>query len=484
MNLYSTLMPGDLGRTFLVTDENVWAYGDVDRLAGRMAAALIDLGVQPRDHVAVVVGKTPEAVCLYLACLRMGATYLPLNPSYTSAELAWFVADAEAVVLICDEGREDALSGLAPQVVALSGAGSLISRCSDVVAPVDLADDSDIAAMLYTSGTTGRSKGAMLSHGALRSNAEALYVAWRWQSDDVLLHVLPIFHVHGLFVALHCAMLGGSSVLFRPVFEADDVAAQLPQATVLMGVPTIYNRLLGVIDLGAASEMRLFVSGSAPLPEQTFERFAELTGHKILERYGMTEAGMICSNPYEEDRVAGSVGFGVGDYVVRVAEPDGNLAPSGEVGILEIRGSSLFSGYWNLAEKTASEFTPDGYFKTGDLAHIDEEGRVWLKGRNNDLIISGGFNIYPREVERCLSELPGVDEVAVVGLPDTDLGQIVGAVVVGSVTEGDLRAGLSEVLARYKQPKRFWIVEEIPRNAMGKVQKSRLRDEWAAQLDS
>lgn len=484
MNLYESLMPADLDRVFLVTDDGEWTFGEVDQRAGQLSAVLTEAGVERGDRVAAVVSKSQQAVCLYLACLRLGAVYLPLNPAYTAAEVQWFVSDADAAVLVCDSGRADTFTEFAGQVVTLTGPGSLWERCTQTSVPFVEAEDTDIAAMLYTSGTTGRSKGAMLSHGALRSNAEALVAAWRWDPADVLLHVLPIFHVHGLFVALHCAMLGGSKVLFRSRFGVDDTLAHLPLATVLMAVPTLYHRLTAHIDTGTVSHMRLFVSGSAPLRESTHQLFAERTGHMILERYGMTEAGMICSNPYDGDRVAGSVGFGVGDYTLRVVDTEGHLVELEEVGVLEVKGSSLFSGYWNLPEKTAGEFTPDGYFRTGDLAMIDNDGRVWLKGRNHDLIISGGFNVYPREVERSLSELQGVAEVAVVGLPDSDLGQVVGAAIVGTATESDLRAGVAEVLAPYKQPKRYWMTAEIPRNAMGKVQKNRLRDDWEAQLDS
>lgn len=482
MNLYQVLTRPAPNRPFLVTNQRTWSYGEIYQTAGELGAVLEALDVQPGDRVAVVVDKSAHAVSLYLACLRVGAVFLPLNPSYTDAEIEWFVSDAGANVLICSPDREQALGEVVSTLLTLStdGQGSLVDRCAGAVAPIASRTESDLAAMLYTSGTTGRSKGAMLSHGALIDNAQALYETWQWQSDDILLHVLPIFHVHGLFVALHCAMLGGSSVLFRDTFDPEDVLGLLPQTTVLMGVPTVYTRLTasGRLSVELMRQMRLVVSGSAPLPEQTLKAFYDQTGYTILERYGMTEAGMICSNPYDGDRVAGTVGFPIGAYRARVAGIDDEEVERGEVGILQIKGPSLFSGYWKLPDKTNEEFTTDGYFRTGDLASMDDSGRVRLMGRSHDLIITGGYNVYPREVERCLVDVPGVLEAAVIGIPDDDLGEMVAAVLVGEADEEAVRASLESVIARYKQPRRYRIVTELPRNAMGKVQKNQLRADW------
>jgi len=482
VNLYEVLTRSAPDRPFLVTDQRIWSYGEINQAAGEFGAVLGAVGVQIGDRVAVVVDKSAYAVSLYLACLRVGAVFLPLNPAYTDSEIEWFVNDAEANVLICSPHRESALDQLAATVLTLAsdGQGSLAERCSANVAPIVSCVDGDLAAMLYTSGTTGRSKGAMLSHGALIDNAQALYETWHWRSDDVLLHVLPMFHVHGLFVALHCAMLGGSRVLFRDGFDLEEVIELLPESTVMMGVPTVYSRLSasGRLNVELARRLRLVVSGSAPLPEQVLEAFREQTGHTILERYGMTEAGMICSNPYEGDRVAGTVGYPIGAYSARVAGVDDVELARGEVGILQIKGPSLFSGYWQLPHKTNEEFTVDGYFRTGDLASMDESGRVRLMGRTHDLIITGGYNVYPREVERCLVDVPGISDAAVIGIPDDDLGEVVAAVVVGEADEDTVRASLDGVIARYKQPRLYRIVNELPRNAMGKVQKNQLRADW------
>jgi malonyl-CoA/methylmalonyl-CoA synthetase len=388
---------------------------------------------------------------LYLAALRAGLVYVPLNTAYTPAELGAFIADAEPAIVVA-EGHLS-LGDFAPEPAAFE----TVPRSSD-----------DLAAILYTSGTTGRSKGAMLSHGNLASNALVLKDVWRWQAGDVLIHALPIYHVHGLFVALHGALLNGSTMLWHKGFDADAVIADLGRATIMMGVPTYYVRLAAHSGLTreAAAGMRLFVSGSAPLLEATFAEFEARTGHRILERYGMTEAGMICSNPYEGARIPGTVGFPLPGVEARIRDE-----------VLEIRGPNLFKGYWRNPEKTAEEMRPDGFFVTGDIATMDEEGRVAIVGRAKDLIIAGGLNIYPKEVELALDAVPGVTESAVIGVPHPDLGEAVVAVVVRAdpaLEETAILAALSD-LARFKQPRRILFADALPRNAMGKVQKAALR---------
>lgn len=475
MNLFSALtdhLPRE--EAFLDTSDRLWTFGEVLELTAAMGGALQSAGVKPGDRVVVVLEKSAFAVALYLACLRIGAIYVPLNPAYTPAELSYFVQDAAPVVIIATEP----LAAGPTLTLGPDGTGTLLEGDVRFDGVAERASG-DVAALLYTSGTTGRSKGAMLTHGCLLENARTLFEAWHWQSDDVLLHALPIFHVHGLFVALHCALLGGSRVTFLDRFDAGSVRQHLASATVMMGVPTYYTRLLA--DPAFSSQdcvnMRLFVSGSAPLSEAVFEAFRSRTGHSILERYGMTEAGMICSNPYDGERLAGTVGFPLPRYVVRVADDRDQAQSADQVGILQIRGPSLFGGYWQRPEQTAQSFTPDGYFRTGDLARSDRNGRITLLGRSHDLIVTGGFNVYPKEVERVLNQVPGVVETAVVGVPDVDLGEIPVAFVVGDCDEAALRSHADSRLARYKQPRRYEFLDVIPRNAMGKVQKSHLRSQ-------
>jgi malonyl-CoA/methylmalonyl-CoA synthetase len=390
---------------------------------------------------------------LYLASLRAGLVYVPLNPAYTPAEVAWFVADSEPALVVDDAG----LAGLAAQVEP--DEFETVARAAD-----------DLAAILYTSGTTGRSKGAMLSHGNLASNALVLKDYWRWRKGDVLIHALPIYHVHGLFVALHGALLNGSAMLWHAGFDADSIIDDLGSATILMGVPTFYTRLLANprLSRAAAAGIRLFVSGSAPLREATFADFEAKTGHRILERYGMTEAGMICSNPYDGERIPGTVGYPLPGVEARIRDE-----------VLEIRGPNLFKGYWRNPERTAEEMRPDGFFITGDVATMDAGGRVAIVGRAKDLIIAGGLNIYPKEVELALDAVPGVGESAVIGAPHPDLGEAVVAVVTRTdpaLDEAAILAALAGTLARFKQPRRILFAEALPRNAMGKVQKAALRD--------
>jgi malonyl-CoA/methylmalonyl-CoA synthetase len=497
VNLYALFrerFPQDSDGVFLDgADGRRLGYDEIPSLTGRLTALLLESGVRKGDRVMVQVDKSFEAVFLYLACLRTGAIYIPLNTAYTASEVGYFLNDATPRVFVCTPARREELADVASRAGVTSlltlgadGAGELMAAAmvlpeSQMVADVD---GDDLAAILYTSGTTGRSKGAMLSHANLASNAQVLYETWQWQTDDVLLHALPIFHVHGLFVALHCALLGGSRVIFLPRFDVDQMIARLPEATVMMGVPTFYTRLLERTDFDRelCAGMRLFISGSAPLLAETHRAFEARTGHRILERYGMTEAGMITSNPYVGDRIAGTVGFPLAGVQARVADGEGRELPRGEAGVLEISGPNVFKGYWKLPEKTAEEFRPDGWFITGDIAVMAEDGRVTIVGRAKDLIISGGFNVYPKEIELKLDELPGVKESAVIGVPHPDFGEGVTAVVVAdgshAVSEQSIIAALKDGLARFKQPKRVFIVEELPRNTMGKVQKNVLRENY------
>ncbi|CAO3431321.1 malonate--CoA ligase [Azospirillum doebereinerae] len=465
------------------------SYGDLRAATGRMANVLAAEGARPGDRVAVQVEKSVEALVLYLACLRAGVVYLPLNTAYTPAELAYFVGDAEPALIVCDPARLDAtiaLAGGAPvRTLDAQGRGSLTDAAAgqpDDFATVARGPD-DLAAILYTSGTTGRSKGAMLTQGNLLSNAQVLQTEWRFGADDVLLHALPIFHTHGLFVACNLVLLSGASMVLLPRFDPVDVLARLPAATVMMGVPTFYTRLLGQSGLmpEACRTIRLFVSGSAPLLAETHRAWEERTGHRILERYGMTETGMLTSNPYEGDRVAGTVGFPLPGVDLRITDPATGEPLTGDaIGAIEVRGPNVFKGYWRMPEKTAAEFRPGGFFITGDLGRVDERGYVHIVGRGKDLIISGGFNVYPKEVEGEIDALPGVLESAVIGIAHPDFGEGVVALVVPDgktpVTEAGVLAALKDRLARYKQPKRVVLVTELPRNSMGKVQKAQLRD--------
>ena len=486
----------DPGRPFVETsDGGVLTYGDFAALAGRFAGALATWGVVPGDRVAVQVEKSVAALALYLGCVRAGAVFLPLNTAYTRTELDYFIADAEPRLLVVDPARQAGLADLAtvpgaPRVVTLgaAGEGSLAeaaARCNASFEDRPRAPD-DLAAILYTSGTTGRSKGAMLTHDNLLSNALTLRDAWRFTRDDVLLHVLPIFHTHGLFVATNTIMAAGAAMLVLPRFDAKTVVDLLPRVSTMMGVPTLYVRLLAEPGLAeAARGIRLFTSGSAPLLPETHEAFTRLTGHAILERYGMTETNMNTSNPYEGPRVPGRVGPPLPGVAVRVTDREtGAPLPAGETGMIEIRGPNVFAGYWRNPEKTAAEFTADGFFVSGDLGSFDTTGSLAIVGRAKDLVISGGYNVYPREVEEAIDSLPGVLESAVIGLPDRDLGEVVAGVVVlapgATIGEAEILAALAERLARFKRPRRVIFVEDLPRNAMGKVQKAALRERFKA----
>lgn len=470
------------------------SYSETEDMVERLAAVLGSLGVGPGDRVAVQVEKSPEAIALYLATLQVGAIYLPLNTAYTGAELDYFLTDATPRVFVCDPGTLNAHAGraaatLAVETLGAEGDGSLMARAASATPQSESVarGPDDPAAILYTSGTTGRSKGAVLTHGNLASNAEALIAEWRFTADDRLIHALPIFHVHGLFVAVNMAVVSGATMIFLTRFDADEILGLMPRATVLMGVPTFYTRLLKspALSRETTSGMRLFVAGSAPLLAEDHRAFEERTGHAILERYGMTETGMIASNPYDGARLPGAVGMALPGVAVRITDREtGAPLASGEIGLIEVKGPNVFQGYWNMPEKTAAEFRADRWFITGDLGTIAEDGYLRIVGRDKDLVISGGYNIYPKEVEEVIDALPGVLESAVIGLPHPDFGEAVTAVVVpkpgAQLQIESLRAALDGQLARFKQPKTLILAEALPRNVMGKVQKAELRKTHAA----
>jgi malonyl-CoA/methylmalonyl-CoA synthetase len=471
-----------------------WTYGDLDLWSGRFAGYMARAGVQAGDRVAAQVEKSLAGVALYLGALRLGAVFTPLNTAYTPHEVAFFLEDGAPRLFFCTPSAAASLEGVAAKagarLIALgdSDDDALLAEIAAIEPlPPTARAENDLAVILYTSGTTGRSKGAMLTHGNLASNALALNRLWGFSGEDVLLHALPIFHIHGLFVALHTALLSAATILFLPRFDPGDVRRLLPGATVMMGVPTFYTRLLDDPDFGAAdcSSIRLFVCGSAPLSARDWTRFRERTGHEILERYGMTEAGMIASNPLDGARIAGSVGFALPGVEARVCDGEGRELPRGETGVIEVRGPNVFKGYWGLPEKTAEEFRPDGFFITGDVGTMDENGRLRIVGRSKDLIISGGYNIYPKEIESVLDDIPGIAESAVIGAPHKDLGEGVVAVLVaaGGVPLADIQAALDRHLARFKHPRRFFFEPSLPRNAMGKVEKAALRAKYAGAYD-
>jgi malonyl-CoA/methylmalonyl-CoA synthetase len=474
-------------------DGSSLSYRDLMDRAGKVANALAANGVAPGERVAVQIDKSPDFLALVLGCLRAGAALLPLNTAYTLAELEYFLGDSRPALVVCRPAALGATRDLARKLglaavesLGTAGDGTLgeaMARAPADFETVARASD-DLAAILYTSGTTGRSKGAMLSHENLASNALALIDTWRFTRDDVLIHALPVFHTHGLFVATNVALLSGASMIFLPGFDAEAIVAALPRATALMGVPTFYTRLLTHPGINAAStaHMRLFVSGSAPLLAETHQQWLEKTGHAILERYGMTETNMIASNPYDGARKPGYVGFALPGVSLRVAAADtGAPLMRGEIGVIEVKGPNVFKGYWQMPEKTAAEFRPDGFFITGDLGRIDSDGYLEIVGRARDLIISGGFNVYPKEVEDEIDSLPGVVESAVIGLPHPDFGEGVTAIVVArqgaALSESAMLESLTQRLARYKLPKRIFLVDALPRNAMGKVQKALLRED-------
>ena len=477
---------------FHLKDRPQWSYQDLLQTAGRYAALLDSVGAKPGDRVAVQVQKSPEAIALYIGCIQQGCVFLPLNTTYTSTEVEYFITDAKPVLFVCDESARAALSAITDanqcQLLTLNsdGSGSFAAGAQkqDVALSAQPRNEDDLAAILYTSGTTGRSKGAMLTHRNLLSNAVTLREYWQFTHDDVLLHGLPIYHTHGLFVATNTLLLAGGSFIFLLSFNADDFIEQLPHSTTMMGVPTFYTRLLADKRLtkDLVSHMRLFVSGSAPLLAETHIEFHARTGQMILERYGMTETNMNTSNPYTGERRAGTIGWELPGVEARVVDPETRKEKSvDEIGMLEVRGDNVFKGYWQMPDKTAQDFTDDGFFITGDLAKRDVDGYLQIVGRDKDLIISGGFNVYPKEIELILDEQPGVLESAVVAAPHTDFGEGVVAILVtqpgNSIDLDTVKAAATEKLAKFKQPKEYVIAESLPRNSMGKVQKNVLREQ-------
>ena len=484
----------DSAKVFIETlDGQSITYGDVLRRSAQYANALQGLGVKTGDRVAVQVEKSPAMLMLYLGCVRAGAIFLPLNTAYTAAELDYFIGDAEPSLVVCDPAKHAAISAIAAkhdaavETLDSHGEGSLCEKAKAAASDFANAErgPDDLAAILYTSGTTGRSKGAMLSHDNLASNSLSLQQYWRFTSDDVLIHALPIYHTHGLFVATNVMLFAGGSMIFLPKLDADAILRVMPRATAMMGVPTFYTRLLAHPGLTreATKHMRLFISGSAPLLADTHREWRERTGHAILERYGMTETNMNTSNPYDGERIAGTVGFPLPDVQLRVADPEtGKILGVDEIGVIEVKGRNVFKGYWRNPQKTAEEFRPDGFFITGDLGKVDARGYVHIVGRGKDLIITGGFNVYPKEVESEIDALPGVVESAVIGLPHKDFGEGVTAIVVrekgAAIDEASVAAALEQRLAKFKLPKRVFFLDDLPRNTMGKVQKNVLRDTY------
>ncbi|MFA9273242.1 MAG: malonyl-CoA synthase [Candidatus Aquirickettsiella gammari] len=496
--LFAAHFPTDLSRCCIEThDGRYFSWLDIERASAKLANLLFSLNLKPGARIAVQVEKSPEALILYLATLRAGYVFLPLNTAYQHAEISYFIQDAAPEVVVCTPQNFGWVSQIAFQagskhVFTLdaptqgNNRGSLLDRAtpmSDQFATIQ-SQPNDLAAILYTSGTTGRSKGAMLSHENLASNAKVLKDAWAWQEDDVLLHALPLFHVHGLFVASHGALLNGSKMIFLPKFDADQVLHYLPQTSVFMGVPTYYVRLLQDQRLTRTlcAKLRLFISGSAPLLLETFHDFKQRTGHTILERYGMSETTMLVSNPYQGERKAGTVGLPLPGVDVRVVNSEAVICNAGEIGDIQVKGQNVFQGYWRMPEKTAEEFTSDGYFRTGDVGKFDSDGYLSIVGRSKDLIISGGYNVYPKEIESVIDDMPEVIESAVIGLTHADFGEAVCAVIVlrntARLDSTTVVARLKSQIANFKVPKQVFFIKELPRNTMGKVQKNLLRQQF------
>ncbi|NMM08737.1 MAG: malonyl-CoA synthase [Polaromonas sp.] len=499
-NLFAALraaFPAALDAVAVETDSGLrYSWEDLERATAMMANLLQSLGLPAGSRVAVQVEKSVEAMMLYLATLRAGYVFLPLNTAYQSAEVEYFIGNAEPAVVVCTSRNFGWVSKIAfkagtQNVFTLDDdrSGSMLDRaahCSDQHQVAVMQED-DLAAILYTSGTTGRSKGAMLSHGNMLSNAQVLQDYWGWKKGDVLIHALPIFHVHGLFVAIHGALINGSKMIWLSRFDPKLVLKKLPEATVFMGVPTLYVRLLAEpgLDIEACRNMRLFIAGSAPLLIETFGDWQQRTGHTILERYGMSETAMLTSNPYEGgERRGGTVGFALPGTSLRVRGNDGQLLTTDEIGDIQVKGPNVFQGYWRMPEKTKEEFTADGYFKTGDVGKIDKDGYITIVGRSKDLIISGGYNVYPAEIESYINELPGVAESALVGVPHPDFGEVGVAIVIpkpgAALDAEEIVATLRSKLANFKIPKHCFVVSELPRNTMGKVQKNLLRAQYKA----
>ena len=501
-NLYALFrerFPSDLDDCWLETSDGLYySWRDLERGSAKIANLLASLNLPAGARIAAQVEKSPEALMLYLATVRAGFVYLPLNTAYRAAEMAYFIEDALPSVVVCSPKNfgwiaQTAFARGTSHIFTLDepvqgrNSGSLLSRAVHFGDRFDTVhrDRDDLAAILYTSGTTGRSKGAMLSHGNLASNIAVLHDVWQWQKSDVLLHALPLFHIHGLFVAAHGALYNGSKMMFLSKFDSAEVIRHLPRSTILMGVPTYYMRLLAdpAFSRQPCTGMRLFVSGSAPLLADTFAKFAQRSGHQILERYGMSETAMLTSNPYIGERKPGTVGPALPGVSVRVVNAEGVACTSGEVGEIQVKGPNVFKGYWHMPDKTAEEFTDDAYFKTGDVGFFDDDLYLSIVGRSKDLIITGGYNVYPKEIEAIIDELPGVLESAVIGLPHPDFGEAVIAVVVPrtetTLSEQGIIQTLKNAIANFKVPKQVHLVTELPRNTMGKVQKNLLREKYS-----
>ena len=493
--LFQSRFPQDLDDCWLETEEaHYYSWRDLERGTAKFANLFTSLDLPSGSRIAAQVEKSPEALMLYLATVRAGFVYLPLNTAYQSAEMTYFIDNAAPAVVVCSPKNFAWVSQLAfksgtQHVFTLDqphegkNSGSLLSRAlhqSDIFVTVEK-NSNELAAILYTSGTTGRSKGAMLTHGNLASNIEVLHQYWQWRKSDVLLHALPLFHIHGLFVAAHGALMNGSKMIFLSKFDSSTVIRQLARSTIFMGVPTYYVRLLSdtAFNKAACANMRLFISGSAPLLSETFREFTARTEHTILERYGMSETAMLTSNPYDGVRKAGTVGLPLPLVSVRVMNADGKICAEEEIGDIQVQGQNVFSGYWQMPEKTAEEFTIDGYFKTGDVGCFDTDGYLSIVGRSKDLIISGGYNVYPKEIESVIDEIKGVLESAVIGVPHADFGEAVIAIIVlrenFSLSEEQVVSALKKQIANFKVPKRVFFIDELPRNTMGKIQKNILR---------
>ncbi len=495
-SLFQARFPENTSAIFIETaDGTEYSYAYLEQETARIAHFLTRQGLQKGDRIAVQVEKSPHVLFLYLACLRAGFIYLPLNTAYTKTEISYFLENAEPSIVVCRTESSQLFSEIKNKnlkhifTLDLNEQSGLIKQSRSTAAEFETVacDTDDIAVILYTSGTTGRPKGAMITHGNLAANGIALQKAWGWQQGDVLLHALPIFHIHGLFVACHNVLLGGSKMLFLEKFDSKTVVQFLPKATVFMGVPTFYTRLLDEENFNRTTcqNMRLFISGSAPLLEQTFDDFQQRSGHTILERYGMTETGMNTSNPLQGKRIAGTVGLPLPGVEARIVDENNQIVKNNSVGILQVKGDNIFKGYWRMPEKTAEEFTEDHFFITGDMAQYNEQGYISIVGRNKDMVITGGYNVYPKEVELLLDETKGVKESAIIGLPHKDFGEAVTAIVVPDDMNNPpnvdkLKKLLKEQLASYKTPKKIIFIEKLPRNTMGKVQKNILRETYNA----
>jgi len=495
--LFRSRFPQDPEDCWLETEDgHYYSWRDLERGTAKIAHLFASLQLPAGSRIAAQVEKSPEALMLYLATVRAGFVYLPLNTAYRADEMAYFIGNATPAVVVCSPNNFGWITQIAfpagtRHVFTLDeprqgrNSGTLLARALHHPDQFDTVhrEPDDLAAILYTSGTTGRSKGAMLSHGNLASNIRVLHDAWHWQKGDVLLHALPLFHIHGLFVAAHGALMNGSKTIFLSKFDSSNVLRQLPRATVFMGVPTYYVRLLSdpALNHDVCKNIRLFISGSAPLLTETFETFTDKTGHTILERYGMSETAMLTSNPYPGPRKAGTVGPALPGVSVRVMNQEGKPCGPNEIGDIQVKGPNIFKGYWQMPEKTAEEFTDDSYFKTGDVGRFDADAYLSIVGRSKDLIISGGYNVYPKEIESVIDEMPGVLESAVIGVPHPDFGEAVVAVVVmrngATSSEAMLITNLKNRIANFKVPKRVHFVAELPRNTMGKVQKNILREQ-------